>query len=89
MPRLSVLMQTPSMLDAAVIYQRVEAWSLESGTRNLELPAAKHILCFMAEWMDLEISFWFLVAIGLGLVLLVSRKVRKYRKHSGRPTQKE
>lgn len=30
----------------------------------------------MAGWMDLEISFWFLVAIGLGLVLLVGRKVR-------------
>lgn len=30
----------------------------------------------MGEWMDLEISFWFLVAIGLGLVLLVGRKVR-------------
>ncbi|CAM9494091.1 unnamed protein product, partial [Laminaria digitata] len=58
----------------AVVWKLV---SLEPGARSLRLLAAKHRLRFaMAEWMDLEISFWFIVAIGLGLVLLVGRKTQ-------------
>lgn len=31
----------------------------------------------MAKWMGIEVPFWLVVAIGLGLVLLVSLQVSK------------
>lgn len=71
------LMQTPIVPLSTVFCCCLEPWSVESGARSLELLAVKRLLCFaMAGWMDLEISFWLVVAIGLGLVLLVGRKVR-------------